>query len=238
MLNVPESVVRLPFYRLQKEITIRFLSYFFGVILFVEFLRAQTPEIDVLQLVPGYFLLLVFVSLILIISISNYVFKLPRRLECKKDLGTKTSTKMELFLIIKFGYLLVSSLLITLLVLILPISLDSFEDSGDHNLESLWAFQEIIGLEIILASIVLSLSQLPNLTIFSLTIEKDLQLLPENWQDFSFLSFVVSGVITPTIDGYTQVSFAFSALSLYLVILTMATKRGNQKFLGSRSQNF
>jgi hypothetical protein len=238
MLNLKESIFILPSYAVQRDIAIRFISYSFGIILFVEFLRAQTPEIDVLQLVPGYYLILVFLSSILLVSLSSSIFKLPMELELKKDIGTKTSTKLELTLIVKFGYVLVSSLIMAMLVIILPISLDSFEDSGDHNLESLWAFQEILGLEVVLASIVLSLSQLPNLTIFSLTSEKDIKLLPAFWQDFSFISFVISGVITPTIDGYTQLSFAFSALSLYLVILTMATKRANQKFLGSLSQNF
>lgn len=238
MLNLKESLAVMPSYAVQRDIGIRFISYSLGVILFVEFLRAQTPEIDVLQLVPGYYLILIFVSSILLVTISNYVFNFPREVELKKDIGTKTSTKMELMLIVKFGYLLVSSLIITMLVIILPISLDSFENSGDHNLESLWAFQEILGLEVVLASIVLSFSQLPNLTIFSLTSEKDIKFLPQFWQDFSFLSFVVSGVVTPTIDGYTQLSFAFSALSLYLTILTMGTKRANQKFLGSLSQNF
>jgi hypothetical protein len=238
MLNLKETLALTTFYNIQRDIYIRVVSYSVGILLFVEFLRAQVPEIDVIQLVPGFYLILVFISSILLVLISNSLFKIPTDLDSKKDIGTKTSSKLELILIVKFGFVLFSLLLITILLVILPLSLDSFEDYEDFSLESLWSFEEVLNLEVVLTLIVLSLSQLPNLTIFSLTTEKDIRILPEFWKDFSFLVFVISGVITPTIDGYTQLSFAFSALSLYLIILTMGVKRANQKFLGSLSQNF
>jgi Sec-independent protein secretion pathway component TatC len=105
-------------------------------------------------------------------------------------------------------------------------------------LDNLWSFDEVIGVEIILAYVVLTLSQFPNLATFNLSTERDINTLPEFWRDFSFLAFVISGIITPTIDGYTQLSFAFSGISLYLVILLNSMKRINQKFSGSISLNF
>jgi Sec-independent protein secretion pathway component TatC len=96
----------------------------------------------------------------------------------------------------------------------------------------------MLNLEVILTMTVFSLSQIPNLTVFVLTTEKDIQVLPAYWKNFSFLVFLISGIITPTIDGYTQLSFSFSALSLYLFSLSIAVKRINQKFLGSLALNF
>ena len=238
MLNMPESLESMPNYRIQRDVYIRFFSYVIGAILFVSLLRAQSPEIDFLQLAPGFILILIFLCSILIIGFSTYLFKIPLELDLKKDLGTKTSEKLELIMIIKFGFVLIGLLMVVVLVLILPVSLDSLDASKDSQVESLWSFQEILKLEVLLTSLILSLSQLPNLTIFSLTSEKDINILREFWQNFSFITFVISGVITPTVDGSTQLSFAFSAISLYLVILAMGGKRANQKFFGSLSQNF
>jgi Sec-independent protein secretion pathway component TatC len=43
---------------------------------------------------------------------------------------------------------------------------------------------------------------------------------PQAWKQLSLIIFVLSGVITPTIDGYTQLSLAFAAFSLYLIVIT------------------
>jgi len=97
-------------------------------------------------------------------------------------------------------------------------------------LENIWSFDEVITLEIILLSILLSLCQIPILFIVSLNNEKEINVLPEYWKTLSFIIFIASGILTPTIDGYTQLSFAFSALSLYLIIIIILTKRLDLKF--------
>jgi len=76
----------------------------------------------------------------------------------------------------------------------------------------------------------LILFQLPLLVLFGLSNEKEKNILPEFWKPLSFIVFIVSGLLTPTIDGYTQVSFAFSALSLYLMIILILSKRIDLKF--------
>jgi sec-independent protein translocase protein TatC len=238
MLNLEETLDLTEFYVAQRNLFIRIIGYSVGVVLFVEILRAQVPEIDLLQLIPGFYLLLVFISSILLVSVSNSFFHIPILLDTKKDIGTKTVGKLELTAIVKFAFVLLAILLFAVVSLILPLSLDSFENYGEGNLESLWSFEEVLNLEVILTMTVFSLSQIPNLTVFVLTTEKDIQVLPAYWKNFSFLVFLISGIITPTIDGYTQLSFSFSALSLYLFSLSIAVKRINQKFLGSLALNF
>jgi len=106
------------------------------------------------------------------------------------------------------------------------------------SLEDLWSFEEVLNLEVLLISIVVVLSQLPNVTIFYLTTERDGRILPQFWKDFSFLVFLISGLITPTIDGYTQLCFSFSAIWLYLTGLNILQKRIFFKFFGNLSSNF
>jgi hypothetical protein len=238
MLNLEETLEISLKYSKQRDFIFRVVFYSIGVFFLVEYLRAQVPEINLIQLIPGFYLILVFCSLVLIVSLSDSFFRIPFQLDIKKDMGTKTIAKMELTVIVKFGILLITSLFCVLISVILPLSLDSFENYENNNLDNLWSFDEVIGVEIILAYVVLALSQFPNLAMFNLSTERDISSLPDFWRDFSFLTFVISGVITPTIDGYTQLSFAFSGISLYLVILLNTTKRLNQKFSGSMSLNF
>jgi hypothetical protein len=49
--------------------------------------------------------------------------------------------------------------------------------------------------------------------------------LRKYWRSISLSAFVISGILTPTIDGYTQLSFAFSALTLYLLVINVIKKR-------------
>ena len=44
----------------------------------------------------------------------------------------------------------------------------------------------------------------------SLNNEKDVIVFPEFWKSLSFIVFIAAGILTPTIDGYTQLSFAGS----------------------------
>lgn len=238
MLNLEETLFTFSRYSVQKDVYLRAALYSVGVFSFIEILRGQVAEIDLLQLIPGFYLILVFFSFLLLVFLSKFFFEIPSDLDNKKECGTKTTTRLELTSIVKFGIFLLFFLLYLVLNIIIPLSLDSFENYEEKSLETLWSFNEVINLEIILILIVLTLSQLPNLTIFYLTTEKDSKILPEFWKDFSFLVFLISGIITPTIDGYTQLSFAFSAISLYLIMINIVEKRINLKFLGSLSLNF
>ena len=97
----------------------------------------------------------------------------------------------------------------------------------------MWSFDEVLTLEITLFIILSVLSQLPVLIITNFTTENDVNIFPEFWKSLSLIIFLISGLLTPTIDGYTQLSFAGSAVSLYLIIISLTEKKVNIKFPGT-----
>jgi len=115
----------------------------------------------------------------------------------------------------------------------LLLSLDSFNSYGEKTLENLWSIDEVLNLETILFTTLLSISQFPVVLLAGLTSEIVINSLPEYWKIISFIIFAVSGLLTPTIDGYTQLSFAFSAFALFFLIISILEKRLNLKLTGT-----
>lgn len=238
MLNLDETLDIISVYSIQRDFYIRSFVYSVGVFIFITLLRGQIAEINVLQLIPGFYLILLFLSFLFLSFFSDLFFKIPFELDNKKEWGTKTSTRLELTILAKFSIFLFFIFLFLVVTTILPLSLDSFDSYDEDSLENLWSLEEIINLELFLVFVITFISQIPSFAIFYLNTEKDSKILPEFWKDFSFLVFLISGVITPTIDGYTQLSFAFSSISLYLIILNIIEKRITSKFTGSLSLSF
>jgi Sec-independent protein secretion pathway component TatC len=115
---------------------------------------------------------------------------------------------------------------------ILPVSLDSFNSYGEKTLENIWSFDEVINLEVTLLTILLVLSQIPLGILFVLSNEKNLLQLPRIWRILTLLIIVISGILTPTIDGYTQLNFSISSFSFYIIIINLLQKRLLLKFRG------
>jgi Sec-independent protein secretion pathway component TatC len=88
-------------------------------------------------------------------------------------------------------------------------------------------------LEITLYIILIVISQIPIIVVANFSNEKDLRTMPELWRIVSVSIFTIAGMLTPTIDGYTQLSFSFSALILYLIIIYVTSKKVNTKFPGT-----
>jgi Sec-independent protein secretion pathway component TatC len=141
--------------------------------------------------------------------------------------------KMETTVLLKFSFFLLFTGLIVVFNSVIPLSLDSFNNYGEKTLENLWSFDEVLTLEITLFIILIVLSQLPVVIITAFTTEKDVNIFPEFWKSLSLFIFLVAGLLTPTIDGYTQLSFAGSAVSLYLIIISVTEKKVNIKFPGT-----
>jgi len=225
MLNLDETLVTLSNYNSQKDIILRGIGYCVGASIFLETVRSQIPETNILQLVPGLYLFLLLLSFLFLVSFSDLFTYLSLKGESKRESGTKTVNKMKFHLLMKTKFFLFSIIVLTLLQTVIPLSLDSFTSYSDITIENIWSFNEVINLEIILLSILTVLSQLPIIAISNFTTEKDTIYFPGIWKVGSFFIFVASGVLTPTIDGYTQISFAFSAIFLYLFVLTIIQKR-------------
>jgi hypothetical protein len=199
----------------------------------MELLRAQVAEIDLLQLVPGFYLVLLFISLIVLTFFSTFFLKIPLDIDNKKAGGTKTTFRINSINNSKIFFFIFSMSILVSLTTTIPLSLDSFNSYGEKTLENLWSIDEVLNLETILFTTLLSISQFPVVLLAGLTSEIVINSLPEYWKIISFIIFAVSGLLTPTIDGYTQLSFAFSAFALFFLIISILEKRLNLKLTGT-----
>lgn len=233
MLNLDETLEINSSYVVQRDLYLKGLVYSVGVVVFVEIVRGQVAEINLLQLIPGFYLLLLFVSFICLMVFSDLFFRVPFETDNTKAYGTKTLNQLEKGIAMKFSFFLFTTGLLIILNTVIPLSLDSFNSYGERTLENIWSFDEVITLEIILLVLLILLSQTPLIFISYFTTEKDINILPEFWKTISLLIFVGAGFLTPTIDGYTQLSFAASALSLYLIIISIIEKRVMIKYNGT-----
>lgn len=238
MLNLDETLSLNFFYIIQRDLYLKAFLYSTGVIIFVDILRSQVAEVNLLQLVPGFYLILLFISFLLLLFFSDSLIRFPIELDNKKEYGTKTVTKLQFFVLFKMSLWVLFFILLLILNTVIPLSLDSFNSYGEKTLENIWSFDEVLGLELILLFFLVLLSQFPIGISLILNTENDSQILPEFWKNLSLVIFLISGFLTPTIDGYTQLSFAFSTISLYLFLINLVQKRVIIKFQGITSLNF
>jgi hypothetical protein len=232
MLNLEETLSFSADYVIQRDFYIKGFLYSLSALVFAKILRSQVPEINLLQLVPGFYLLLLFLLLIFMVIISDIFNRIPLEIEMRKEYGTKTFYKGKMLKFVQISFLYLFSILFPLLNFVIPLSLDSFATYSEDSLDNLWSYDELINVEIILVGILIILSQYPSFSLFSLTSEADIIRLPEIWRLLTLFSFIFAGVLTPTVDGYTQFSFAFSSVVLYLIIIETSEKRVTTKFTG------
>ena len=102
MLNLDETLTTISSYNKTTRYLFRF--FLFTVITFVEYLRGQVAEVNLLQLIPGFYLFYYLLRLFSIWSDFFQIFILL--LMIKNHLGTKTKNKLELTLLLKFSYFL------------------------------------------------------------------------------------------------------------------------------------
>lgn len=225
MLNLDETIFFTSKYNNQNDFLLKGILSFFGIFVILDIVRNQVSEVKLLQLVPGFYLILLFICFLNVLFFSTFFSNLSKEGDNKKQYGTKTLNKLKIIIFTKFKFFLFFTVLLVILNTIIPLSLDSFNNYGEKTLENLWSLDEVLTLEIILLVLLLLLSQFPVFIISYLTSEIRIISLPEYWKLISFLIFLASGLVTPTIDGYTQLSFAISALSLYLLVINLLQKR-------------
>jgi hypothetical protein len=238
MLNLEETLSDTYTYNIQKDLYLKGILYVLGAIVFLELVRSQVTEVNLFQLVPGYYLFLVLVSFVLLIITSNLSFSIPFKLDNNSGFGTKTIGKIDSQTRFSQSFLLFVGFFGLALNLIIPIGFDTFDSYDEKTLSSLWSFEEVLGLESVLFTTLLFLSQIPLVILTQLGLERDLNQLPEYWKDLSFFIVVAAGFITPTIDGYTQIALSLAAISLYVILIAIVEKRLAIKFNSTSSLNF
>jgi hypothetical protein len=238
MFNLDDTLEIIVKYTIQRDLSLGIICYSFGVFALLNFLRGQVSEINLLQLIPGFYVLLLFLSLFFLTFFSDLFLKLPSSVDNQKAFGTKTMNRMEANILLKFSFFLFFGCLLIILNSVIPVSLDSFNSYGEKTLESIWSFDEVLNLEIFLVTLLLILSQTPVFFVSSFNSENSINLLPEFWKILSFGAIILAGILTPTIDGYTQLSFAAATISFYGIMINLLKKRIGMKtnsnfFLGS-----
>lgn len=230
MFALDDTFLSEIFYVIQTDFYVKGIVYFTGVILFFEILRNQISEVDILQLIPGIYFLLFFISFLVLIFSSDLLFRLPIEIDNLKSYGTKVTSKVEMNILLKMSLLLFFTLLITVLNTVIPLSLDSFNSSGEKTLENTWSLDEVLSIEITLGVILSIISQIPLFFIINFNTQKVVAILSQFWKILIFSITLIAGLLTPTLDGYTQISFALASFSFYLFILNFLQKRILLKF--------
>ena len=71
MLNLDETIDTNAAYITQRDLYLRGFLYSLGVVVFIDIVRSQVAEINLLQLIPGFYLILLFISFLLLLGLSD-----------------------------------------------------------------------------------------------------------------------------------------------------------------------
>ena len=235
MLNLDQTLYSSDAYLQQYNIFTKPIGYSIGAIVLITMIRAQAPEIELLQLIPGFYLIFLFSFFILLLAISEIILKLPQSIDNQKFFGTKTKQKLQTPLVLKTSYLLIFASLLFSITFAIPLSLDCFNLYIEATLINIWSFDEVINLNVILLSLLCCLSQIPQIITLWSTNENILKIIPNLWKIIIIFIAIATGIITPTIDGATQINFSIFSIALYLLIIHIIEKRANVKFIGLNS---
>jgi len=238
MLNLDIPMQINIFYNDQRDTYIRAVCYAPAIIPFINIIRRQVSEVNLLQLVPGFYLLLLYIAFLLLIISSTFFVRFAFNTDSLKAAGTKVIFRLETIRFRRLNISLLINTLIASFLSIIPLSLDSFNTYGEKTLENIWSLDEVLGLEIILLITMSLISQVPVYSISFFDSDKRLNSLPKIWKKFSFFVFVLAGFLTPTIDGYTQLGFASAGIFLYLFLINLLQKRRETKFIGTSILGF
>lgn len=225
MLNVEENFYLIRSYIFRENMLIKISLYSTIVIVFIESFRLQLPEVDLLQLVPGFYLIVLLTTFILLIVISSYFGRFPLLLDTKKGVGIKAGNRLRLFnlgriFLVFFCFVISFSLNLTF-----PSSLDSFNSYGEKTLENLWSFTEVVNVELSLFIALSFISQIPLISQGFVKGQKNIKSFPRFWRFVGLISTIIGGIATPTIDGPTQLCFTFSTYLMYIFTIFIVGKR-------------
>lgn len=235
MLNLEETLDFKKGYGVQRDFYLKTILYSIGALTLLDIIRGQLPEVNILQLVPGLYLALLLCSLIVLVKTSDILVGASVETDMRKDIGIKMMERPSLITGIRMSFSYFLTTLLFVLNTLVPLSLDSFNFLSEPSLENVWSLDEVIILELILLSFILFLSQAPVAFTSSICNEKSINRLPAIWKTIVLLAVIFAGIITPSVDAYTQSGFAASAVSLYVLIINIIKKRVFIKFIGFSS---
>lgn len=231
MFNIYETFTLFKIYIAQRDTALSFFIYSGGVVIFINDIRAQLPEIEIVQLIPGLYLFVLFIGLVFLTYFAKFILNLTLFIDLRKSNGTKTLNRFQGMGIFKAGFILASLALYIMLNLVVPIGFDSLTLSGEKSVENAWTLSEIVGFELFLILVLVFISLIPIYLGNTYLTEEFALELPKYWKELSILSVAFAGIVTPTIDWYTQINFAGSTLIFYIVTIIFVQKRVRLKYI-------
>ncbi len=231
MFNIAKSLEISTFYNQNFSIFSKLIFQLILAFIALEFIRQELAEIKFLQLIPGYYFLLIFFFIIIYFLINSFFTFFPSFLDSKTFLATKSIKKSHYFLFSKFFYFAAFIVLFTSLNSLIPGQFDTFYNYSENTFENFWSFEEFLNFQCILLLILLIISQLAILIFYLLNNHiKSLKLL-ESFKFSLFAILFLSGVITPSVDLISQIIFSFFAIFFYLFTIHFLLKRISIKYL-------
>jgi len=182
---------------------------------FSEIFLTLIPEIEFFQLSPQEYVItsiLTLSKLILLLLFPHFL----RILLFFFGPSLLLNEKKTIFPLI--GISILSSLIAIFLSfnILAPITFQFFLRYNAENIEPLWSFNDFAGFLIKLIYINLILFQLP---IFQIILHKtnvvSVNKMISSWKQIIFITFIVSGILTPSTDPFTQISLSGIILCLY-----------------------
>ena len=95
MLNLDETFELNNSYVMQRDLYLKGFLYSFGVVIFIDLVRGQVAEVNLLQLIPGFYLILLFLSFCVLLYFSDLLIRVPIESDNDKIFGTKTIERAE-----------------------------------------------------------------------------------------------------------------------------------------------
>jgi hypothetical protein len=232
VLNLNEPLRLIPSYLSQRDLPLKGVAFLFGTLYFIDSLRGQVPQVKFIQLVPGSYLLVLIISFLFLVIFSDLFLRFIFKIDRNKIWGTKTLIKIDSLIISKFLVFIYSVGIYTLVNTIIPLTFDFFDLVSRKNLENIWSLADIFSLEIFFLFTVNLFFIIPVGLVFGMYSEFDVQLLSEEWKNIALNIFIVSGIITPTIDYSIQITLVLAIIFFYLITFSFFLKRISIKFSG------
>ncbi len=231
MFNVGKSLEISTFY--SKNFPYFSTLVFQLILTFIAFnlIRQELPEILFIQLIPGYYFLFIFFLIVLFFIFNSFLSFFPSFIDAKNFLGTKSINKSQYFILLKFLYFSAFIVFFFSLNSLIPSQFDTFYTYTEKTFENFWSFEEFFNLQGILLSILLIISQLPILIIYFVNNHIKILKILESFKFFFFITLLISGIITPTVDLISQLIFSFFAIFFYLFSLHFLVKGIYIKYL-------
>lgn len=230
MLNLNETIDNYNLYIIQTDLYWKIILFSVAVFSVIDELRAQISEVNLLQLIPGLYLGVIFSSYSFLILISYLFARLPFEIDNEKIRGTKTFFRFDTKITSKSFVTLYSIGLYFVFITILPISLDSFNSYGEKTLENIWSYDQFIDIETSLLILLATILQIPLIITLPYYSEIQIQIIPSYLKNYIFIVCILAGVLTPTVDAFTQIGFIVIGITLYFLMNSILKKLSIRTF--------